>query len=212
MITINITILIIITSIIISIWAWNDASIMNELIFIPKYTRFNNRVFTFITSGFIHADWMHLFFNMLTLYFFGVYVEQSFNLNFDVQLGRTLFLLFYFSSLIISILPTYFENKNNEYYRCLGASGAVSAIVFAGILLNPTMKIGIFILPPIIPGYIFAPVYLLLTMYLSKNKESGINHSAHLWGSLYGIIFVFTIFYFFLKVNIFVYFLKMILN
>jgi membrane associated rhomboid family serine protease len=72
----------------------------------------------------------------------------------------------------------------------LGASGAVSAIVFAGIFLYPTAKIGIFILPPFIPGFIFAPIYLFISAYLAKKGGDNINHSAHIWGSIYGILFL----------------------
>lgn len=208
----SINYLIIIATVATSIWAWKDSSITDELIFYPYRIKRFRYIHSFVTSGFIHADFWHLMFNMLTLFFFGRYVEESFIINFNQQLGKSLYLILYFSALIISILPTYFQNYRNEYYQCLGASGAVSAVVFAGILLNPTMKIGIFIIPPIIPGYIFAPIYLFITAYLSKNKESGINHSAHLWGSLFGVIYVFLIFWEILGINIFKFILKNIIS
>lgn len=88
------------------------------------------------------------------------------------------------------IIPTYYQHKRQYYYNSLGASGAVSAIVFAGIFLQPTLQIGFFFIPPIIPGFVFGPIYLALTVYLSKKGGGSINHSAHLWGSLYGIVFL----------------------
>jgi membrane associated rhomboid family serine protease len=81
-------------------------------------------------------------------------------------------------------------HRNNNNYRSLGASGAVSAVIFAGVFLDPTIKIGLFIIPPIIPGFIFGPLYLLLTIYMSKRGGDNINHSAHFWGSVWGIGFL----------------------
>ena len=87
-------------------------------------------------------------------------------------------------------MPHQQNHHKQYYYRSLGASGAVSAIVFAGIFLQPTLQIGFFFIPPIIPGFVFGPIYLALTVYLSKKGGGGINHSAHLWGSLYGVVFL----------------------
>ena len=120
---------------------------------------------------------------------FGDLVEQYFMLLFG-ETGRILYLLFYISALVACIIPTYFSHLKQYNYYSLGASGAVSAIVFAGIFLQPTMKIGFFVIPPIIPGFLFGPIYLALTAYLSKKGSGNINHSAHLWGSLYGIVFL----------------------
>jgi membrane associated rhomboid family serine protease len=91
---------------------------------------------------------------------------------------------------VVCIIPTYLNHYKQFYYKSLGASGAVSAIVFAGIFLQPTMLIGFFIVPPIIPGFIFGPIYLALTVYLSKKGGGNINHSAHLWGAVYGILYL----------------------
>jgi membrane associated rhomboid family serine protease len=95
----------------------------------------------------------------------------------------------YLLALFVCLVPTYLKHKNDSYYRSLGASGAVSAVVFAGILFEPTMKIGFFFIPPIIPGYIFGPLYLLVSTYLGKQAKDNINHSAHIWGALFGIAF-----------------------
>jgi membrane associated rhomboid family serine protease len=120
---------------------------------------------------------------------FGDFVEKFFEIIFG-SLGSVFYILLYISSLIVCIIPTYMTHHKQYRYRSLGASGAVSAIVFVGIFLQPTLQIGFFIIPPIIPGFVFGPLYLALTVYLSKNGPGSINHSAHLWGALYGILFL----------------------
>jgi membrane associated rhomboid family serine protease len=126
---------------------------------------------------------------MLSLYLFGRFVEEKFIEIFPGN-GKWIYLLMYVTSLFICLLPTYFKNKDNYYYRSLGASGAVSAVVFAGLMIAPYVEVGFFIIPPIIPGFIFGPLYLLITAWLDKRGGGNINHSAHLWGALYGILFI----------------------
>lgn len=184
----SITLIIIIVTAVISLTAFNNQKIINDLIFYPPAITQQNQWYRFITCGFIHADYIHLAFNMLSLYMFGEAVEKNFQYIFHTK-GNTLYLLLYFSALIVCLLPTYFKHKNNSYYRSLGASGAVSAVVFVGMFLFPTAKIGIFILPPIIPGFIFAPLYLIMSWQLAKKGTDNINHSAHIWGALYGVVF-----------------------
>ncbi|MCZ2224239.1 MAG: rhomboid family intramembrane serine protease [Chitinophagales bacterium] len=184
----SITLIIIIVTAVTSFSAFNNQRIINDLIFYPPAITQQNQWYRFITCGFIHADYIHLAFNMLSLYMFGEAVENNFQYIFYSK-GNTLYLLLYFSSLIVCLLPTYFKHKNDSYYRSLGASGAVSAVVFVGMFLFPTAKIGIFILPPIIPGFIFAPLYLILSWQLAKKGADNINHSAHIWGALYGVVF-----------------------
>ena len=197
----SITLYITIATVAISLLAMNNESLMDKLIFHPYSVSRNNKLYQYITSGFIHADFMHLAFNMFSFYMFGDLVEQYFNMLFGTS-GSFFYLLMYFSALIVCLIPTYYQHKNQYNYRSLGASGAVSAIVFAGIFLQPTMQIGFFIIPPIIPGFIFGPIYLGLTAYLSKQGHGGINHSAHLWGSLYGIAFLVISAYFMSGINL----------
>ncbi len=186
----SITLIITIATVIISFLAMNNNTLMDKLIFHP-YTIAKDppQWYRAITCGFIHADFMHLAFNMFSFYMFGDMVEKYFELIFG-QLANFFYLLLYISSLVICIIPTYFSHKKHYNYRSLGASGAVSAIVFVGIFLQPTMQIGFFIVPPIIPGFVFGPLYLALTVYLSKKGPGSINHSAHLWGALYGLVFL----------------------
>lgn len=185
----SITVIIIIITVLISISAFSNAKIMNDLIFYPPAVTNNNQYYRFITCGFIHADYAHLIFNMFSFYMFGEFVEDGFNVIFG-NAGKILYLLLYALALIVSLLPTYFKNKNNQYYRSLGASGAVSAVIFAGIMLKPDLRMGLIFLPIMIPGFVFGPLYLLVSAWLDKKGNDNINHSAHIWGALFGVAFL----------------------
>ncbi len=185
----SITIIIIIITAIISFIAFRDHALMDKLIFYPPDIAQRKQWYRFFTNGLIHADIGHLAFNMLSLYFFGDLVNRSFSQIFGSS-GTLLYLVMYISSLAVCLIPTYISNKENYYYRSLGASGAVSAVIFAGILLFPQAPLSFFFLPLQIPGFIFGPLYLIITAYLNKRGGGGINHSAHLWGALYGIAFL----------------------
>lgn len=197
----SITLYITVVTVIVSVLAFYNAEIMYKLIFHPFTVSRDNEWYRFISCGFIHADFMHLAFNMFSFYMFGDYVEQYFNMLFGNS-GKLLYLLLYLSALAVCLIPTYLQEKDRYNYNSLGASGAVSAIVFAGIFLMPTIQIGFFIIPPIIPGFIFGPIYLGLTAYLAKKGQGGINHSAHLWGSLYGVVFLIVAAYFIAQYNV----------
>ncbi|HUR10098.1 MAG TPA: rhomboid family intramembrane serine protease, partial [Flavitalea sp.] len=123
-------------------------------------------------------------------YLFGRFVEERFLEIFGSAAGKGLYLLMYFGALIVSLLPTYFKNKHNYQYRSLGASGAVSAVVFAGLMIAPYVEVGFFIIPPFIPGFVFGPLYLIISAYLDRKGGGNINHSAHIYGALFGIIFL----------------------
>ena len=170
--------------------AFNNQELMDKLIFYPPAVTDNKQYYRFISCGFIHADIPHLLFNMLSFYLFSEQlVEPKFN-EFFGEAGKILFLSMYLLALVVCLLPTYFKNKHNEHYRSLGASGAVSAVVFAGLLISPLTMVGFFFIPPIIPGFIFGPLYLLLSWYLDKRQAGNINHSAHIWGALFGVAFL----------------------
>lgn len=189
--TIGITIIIIIITAVISFLAFSNHELMDKLIFYPPDISQRKQWYRFFTNGFIHADIGHLAFNMIALYFFGDFVNGAFSS--PILFGRSgnlLYLIMYVSALAVCLIPTYMNNKENYYYRSLGASGAVSAVIFAGILLDPANKIYMFFIPIGIPGFIFGPLYLIITAYWSKKGGSHINHSAHLWGALYGIAFL----------------------
>ncbi|WOE31442.1 MULTISPECIES: rhomboid family intramembrane serine protease [unclassified Acinetobacter] len=177
----NHTVMIIIITVIVSFLAFSNQNIMNRLIFWPPAMR-KGQYDRFITHGFIHADGMHLLFNMFTLFFFGRIIE-SFYRQYFYDLG---FVLFYLGGLIFAILPSYIKHKNDTHWASLGASGAVSAVLFAYILFEPWQLIFVFFIP--VPAIIFAVIYVAYSIWSGKRGNSNINHSAHLWGAAYGII------------------------
>jgi membrane associated rhomboid family serine protease len=185
----SMTLIIIIITALVSFSAFRSEKIMNELIFYPPAISTDRQYYRFISCGFIHADLPHLLFNMISLFLFGKFVEEQFADIFG-QGGKLLYLLMYLLALIVSILPSYLRNKDNYSYRSLGASGAVSAVVFAGLMIAPYIKVGLFIIPPIIPGFVFGPLYLIVSAYLDRKGGDNINHSAHIWGALFGVVFL----------------------
>jgi membrane associated rhomboid family serine protease len=187
----TITLIIIILTGIISFTAFSNQKIIDDLIFYPPAITQHNQWYRFFTCGLIHADITHLLFNMLSLYMFGEFVERSFSSPIlFAEKGKLLYIIMYALALFVCLIPTFIKHKNDYNYRSLGASGAVSAVVFAGILFDPTAKLGFFFIPPVIPGYIFGPLYLILSTYLEKRSQDNVNHSAHIWGALFGIIFI----------------------
>lgn len=185
----TITLIILLLTCVISFTAFSNEKITNDMIFYPTAVTNHNQWYRFITCGFIHADFMHLAFNMYTFYLFGDMVERAFTTIYS-EMGKALYIVMYISSLVVCLLPTYFKHRNDYYYRSLGASGAVSAVIFTGIFLNPTMGMGIFPIPFHIPAFIFGPLYLGISAYLAKKGHGNINHSAHIWGALYGVVFL----------------------
>lgn len=184
----TVTLIITIITSIISFMAFSNQKLMNDLIFYPPAVANNNQWYRFFSCGLIHADFMHLLFNMFAFYMFGQLVEQAFQQIFP-QTGMFLYIVLYVSSLAVSLIPTYMQHREDPYYRSLGASGAVSAVIFAGIFLFPTKGIGIMFIPIAIPGFIFGPLYLIISGLLNKKGGGNINHSAHIWGALYGLVF-----------------------
>ena len=164
---------------------------MNDLIFYPPAVTHDRQWYRFFTCGFIHADFGHLLFNMYSFYLFGETVENSFTNNLFYEKGKILYLLLYLSSLFFCLLPTYFRHRYDSNYRSLGASGAVSAVIFVAILLDPVRGIGfLFFRGLYIPGFIFGFLYLAISSWLDRRGRGNINHSAHIWGAFYGILFV----------------------
>lgn len=185
----NITLIIVVITGIISFSAFSNRSLIDKLIFTPPAVTNNNQWYRFLSCALIHNDIGHLLFNMFSFYSFGGFVEDNFKVLFG-SAGPLLYIALYVISQILCLLPTYFKNKDNYYYHSLGASGAVSAVIFAGIFLAPLQKIGIFFIPIGIPGFIFGFLYLALTAYLDKKGgrvAGNINHSAHLFGAIAGI-------------------------
>jgi membrane associated rhomboid family serine protease len=169
-----------------SLWAFSNENAYSNMILHPYSVWRGERIYTVITSGLIHNDWMHLFFNMLSFYFFAFTLEagtQSFT-----GLGHWQFGLLYIVSLVLSDLPTVYKHKNDEWYHSLGASGAVSAVIFSYIMFNPLSKMMILPIPFAIPAILFGVLYLVYCNYASKYSRDNINHDAHLFGALSGLL------------------------
>ena len=186
---ISITIAIIVLTCIISFTAFSNQKVMDDLIFYPPSITHQNQWYRFVTCGLIHADIAHLGFNMYSFYMFGDVIEKYFIQIYGEQ-GKFIYLILYVSALVVCLLPTYFNNKENYHYKSLGASGAVSAIVFAFIFLAPLQGISLMFIPIHFPAFIFGVVYLIVSAYFAKKGGTYINHSAHFWGAVYGIIFL----------------------
>ena len=183
------TVIIIAITCIVSILCFNGTLNGNKLIFNAYQVWHRKEWYRMLTSGIIHSGWGHLFFNMLTLYFFGRVVEQYFSAAFGGVPGAVLYVVLYVSALAISSLGDLVKYRDNWNYNALGASGAVSAVLFASILFAPKMGIYIYLIPIPVPGYIFAPLYLLYCWYMAKRNMDNIGHTAHFWGAVYGMLF-----------------------
>ena len=196
-----ITLAIIIITALISYQAFSNYNIADKLIFQPASVR-DGEWYRLFTYGVLHADFTHLLFNMFTLYLFGSYIESIFKLQFGHRQGSIAYILLYVGGLLFSILPTFFKEKNNYYYKGLGASGAVSAMVFAYILINPMNFMGILFIPIMLPAFLFGFIFVFISMYLDKKEVGGINHSAHITGGFFGVIFTAVLFFVMSNVNL----------
>ena len=204
-----ITITIIILTSLISYQAFRDHSLADKLIFQPASVR-DGELYRLLTYGVLHADLTHLIFNMFTFYLFGRTIESFFKSSLGFMPGSIAFIVLYAGGLLFSILPTYLKEKDNYYYKGLGASGAVSAVVFAFILIFPMSLMGILFIPIRLPAFLFGFIFVFISMYLDKNQVGGINHSAHVAGGLFGVVMTAAVFLVLLQNNLLVAFLHKI--
>ncbi|MCU0442820.1 MAG: rhomboid family intramembrane serine protease [Bacteroidia bacterium] len=181
------TIYIIIITCAISFIGFSNPAFLQALLFEPYSINQNKQYYRFVTGGFLHADWMHLFVNMLVLYSFGQAVEYYYDGLFGTY-SDAVFVLLYVSAIFAANVSTYFKHQNNSSFRSLGASGAVSAIVFAFILFAPYQKLYLFFALPL-PAIVYGILYLVYEYTMSKRGNSIIHHEAHLEGAIYGMLF-----------------------
>ena len=178
------TLILIAITVVVSWLAFSRPKLLDRLTLWPPAIDRKHEYDRLVTHGFVHADWMHLFFNMFTLYFFGPLAER-FYAN---AVGPLAYPLFYLAAIVVAILPTYMRHRQDASYRSLGASGAVSAVLFTYILFNPWGMIGIMFIP--CPAILFGVVYLAYSAWADARGEHGnVNHSAHFWGAAFGIAF-----------------------
>ena len=181
---VSLTILIIATNVIFSFLGFSSKKMMNETILWPYQVKRKYQYYRFLTSGFLHADFVHLFFNMFTLYFFGSNLEYL--LTYLGLGGTVAYAGIYLLAIFISDIPTYQKYKDSYGYRSLGASGAVSAVVFASILFSPWQSIYLYGAIKI-SAAVYAVLFLLYCVYMGKRGKDNINHDAHFWGAIFGL-------------------------
>ena len=171
-------------TVLVSWLAFERPRLLERLILWPPAIDRKKQFDRLLTHGFIHADWQHLLFNMITLFFFGRFAEQVIT----ELIGPIGFVAFYLSAIVIAILPTYLRHRHDAHYRSLGASGAVSAVLFAFILINPWSLIFIFFLP--VPAILYGVFYVGYSFWMDRKGTDNTNHSAHLSGAIYGVLFM----------------------
>lgn len=169
-------------------FAWQKPELHRKLMLNPYDTVHRKQYYRLFTSGFVHNSSIHLFLNLFTLYFFGGAMEKIFRLYFDT-VGYVYFITLFLTAIIVSNIPTTIKYRNQPLYNSLGASGGVSALVLAFILFDPTQELCLYIFI-CLPGYILGVIFIAYSIIMSKRGKDNINHDAHLYGALYGLLFI----------------------
>lgn len=180
---VSVTVLLVIATVLVSWLAFERPKLMARLVLWPPAIARSHQYDRLVTHGFVHSDLQHLLFNMITLYFFGRLVESLFL----PYIGHVGFLLFYLSALVVAILPSWLRHRRDPSYRSLGASGAVAAVLFAFILVQPWSLIFVFVVP--VPAVVYGAMFVGYALWSERHGHDHINHSAHLWGAGYGVLF-----------------------
>ncbi|MDI1354848.1 MAG: rhomboid family intramembrane serine protease [bacterium] len=179
-----------------SIYCFNDRAVMAKYLFHPYSIHHHGEHYRFLTHAFIHGDYMHLAFNCLALYSFGLYLEQGFFSNpaiFDPRWGKLYYILLFTGGIYAASITEYFRNKNNPDYSSLGASGAISSVMFCFIMISPMSKIYLFFFP--MQGWLAGVLLLGVSYYLIRRKKTSsytdnISHESHFWGAMFGVAFI----------------------
>jgi len=179
----SISLLILLVTCAVSLYAFSNREYLFRLDYSPYSVLKQQQWYRIISHAFIHADGFHLVVNMYVLHQFGRLTESSFEYYFEEK-STYYYLLLYLGGILFATLPAMKRHRDNPAYRSLGASGAVSAVVFSAILLNPmvTMFFGI-------PAFIFGIIYLIFEVYMDKRSQDNIAHDAHYWGAIFGLLF-----------------------
>jgi membrane associated rhomboid family serine protease len=186
------TVILICITVAISFYSFNKPELLGRFMMNPSLIKTKGQYYRFISSGFIHKDLSHLGWNMFSFYFFGNAIERDFGSLFG-ELGIYYFLVLYLTAIVVSDIPTYFKERNNADYNALGASGGVGAVIFVFIILQPLQSICIYF-ALCMPGFVFGAAYMAYTYYQGRKAKDNINHDAHLYGALYGLLFCVTVY------------------
>ncbi len=186
--TFSLLTVILIATIVLSLNAMKNDDLKNRMMFVPFLAKNQNQSYRIFSHLFIHADIQHLAFNMFSLYFLGRILESELIHHFGFIKGELHFLTLYFLGGLFSTLIPYYRNHENPNYRSLGASGAVSSVVFAFVIWNPFADLVVMIIP--MKAWLFGILYLALEIWSDKRGGTGIAHDAHIGGAIFGILFI----------------------
>ena len=184
----SITILLIAATALVSIPAFQDRRLMDNLLMEPYMVLARGQWYRMVTHAFVHANWPHLLVNMFVLYSFGNYVEILYG-RITSTPAALMYLILYFGGVVFASIPSLVRHGKNPGYKAVGASGAVSAVLFAEILLLPTQAVNIMFIPIDIPAWLFGVAYLIYSWYMDKRGGDHVAHDAHFYGAVFGIIF-----------------------
>lgn len=184
----NITIIIAILTILISAQGFSSPTLFNKFKHWPYDEKRNHTYYRLFTSGFLHGDWGHLLVNMFVLWSFGGYIENIFKMNLGEIYGSVMYVVFYLVAIVAANIVPFIRNKDNYAYSAIGASGAISALLFSYILFDPMGTILLYAVIPI-KAFIWGGIYLLYESWASRNANDNIGHDAHFYGAVFGILF-----------------------
>jgi membrane associated rhomboid family serine protease len=201
----SITFIILLLTVATSIIGFSNPTFLSKGMLNPYMVHNRKEYWRLISSGFLHAGFFHLLINMMVLLGFGTVVEMYYREAFPAN-GKIYFTILYLGSILVANVPSLNKHKDNVYYNSLGASGAVAAILFASILFDPWQKIYIFGILPL-PGVILGPLYLFFEYTMSKRGGTNINHDAHFYGAIFGLLYTII-----LDPSILKYFINVLLN
>ncbi len=183
----SLTIVILVITCVVSFLAFNNRTMFDNLKHYPAVEHQRKEYYRWLTSGFLHGDYMHLIINMFVFYSFGAALEKYYTYHFGMIGGSILFGVTYLLTIILANIPTYFKHENNPYYTAIGASGGVSGILFIYILIYPWNMLGLYAIIPV-PAIIFGVLYLWYESWAAKNQNDNIGHDAHFFGAIAGIM------------------------
>lgn len=186
------TYLIIAITVLVSVLCFSNRNLFGRLTYSPFGIKYNKEGYRFFSYALVHADFIHLLVNMFVLYSFGRVVEYFYSGLFGPK-GYLYFALLYIGGIVLSVTPAYGKHKDDPSYSAVGASGAVSAVVFASIIFNPLAPIGILFIPFSFPAIIFGTLYLIYSGYMTGKSVDNVGHDAHFWGAIFGILFTLAI-------------------